>query len=276
MKVPHPLRRDDTIVPAICYDTCNNAYFEAQSMGKKPELCDPRSAFRNYYDACQACVAANAADVRLVTKGYLDPTFKQFLDYCANIGPTDTVPVNSASLASQWKTASTQTQRSMITLPADYFTYFVDTISLTTTFPDGYITAVPITRTYSYPDPKYFNFTTPATTSGALAPTPTVPAEATASPSNAWIAGPVIGAVVAISVLIFAGYFFFHIRPKRSAAAAPVDQGGEEKGPLEKAQLHSDSISRPPQEMDGGMNSQPTMVANEGPAVELPAESLRR
>jgi len=93
-------KRDETIVPAVCYDICNNAYLEAQSIGKTPALCDARSAFRNYYDGCQACIGANAPDVKLVTKSYLDPKFAQFVDYCS-----------SSPAQSQVTTTAAQTQQ---------------------------------------------------------------------------------------------------------------------------------------------------------------------
>jgi len=101
-------KRDDTIVPAVCYDICNNAYLEAQSVGKTPALCDARSAFRNYYDGCQACIGANAADVKLVTKSYLDPKFEQFLSYCAS-SPAQSQVTTTAPQTQQTGTATVTT-----------------------------------------------------------------------------------------------------------------------------------------------------------------------
>ncbi|KAL1865434.1 hypothetical protein VTK73DRAFT_5248 [Phialemonium thermophilum] len=75
-------KRDATVCPAICYDTCNNCYLEAQNVGKTPALCAPKAPFREYYDACQDCIARNSPDVKVTTRVYLEPKFSQFLKYC--------------------------------------------------------------------------------------------------------------------------------------------------------------------------------------------------
>lgn len=265
----------------------DNAYLEAQSVGKSGELCYWDSAFGNYYQNCKACILAIAPNAEEVTRSYLDPQFKQFLDFCTTNTPITILPslstvVDSASLASKWssiaKAASTE---GYYILPIDYFTLSVETTFLATTLSDGRVTTMPRTRTYTNLNTKAWNLTNPATTttlaSTSGTATPTSPTEAEVA-GGAWIAGPVVGAVVAVSSLALVGYFVFRIRRSRRAAPMPLeDEGGQEGDPLGKAQLHSDSIPRlPPAEMDGGVkNAYSEMVANEAPAVELPAESLR-
>ncbi|KAJ2986608.1 hypothetical protein NUW58_g4945 [Xylaria curta] len=79
--------------PAECYDTCNNANIEAQSVGKNPALCSPDSAFMSYYKACRTCVEANVSEGQ--TTDHLEPQFAQWVDYCEASSP---IPAGSTSL----------------------------------------------------------------------------------------------------------------------------------------------------------------------------------
>jgi len=81
-EVLHLLKRDETIVPAVCFATCNNAYLEAQSVGKDPELCTAGSAFRVSYEACQSCVIANGDVEKASLQVYVEPKFAPFIDFC--------------------------------------------------------------------------------------------------------------------------------------------------------------------------------------------------
>ncbi|KAK0707125.1 hypothetical protein B0T26DRAFT_756512 [Lasiosphaeria miniovina] len=68
----------EDIVPAVCYDMCNNAYIKAQTIGKKPELCLPDSGFELYYTACEQCITENA---NLSTTDFNNASsLKQFVD----------------------------------------------------------------------------------------------------------------------------------------------------------------------------------------------------
>ncbi|KAI0100831.1 hypothetical protein GGR51DRAFT_339557 [Nemania sp. FL0031] len=80
------------VAPAICYDTCNAASLEAQSVGKSQALCQRDSAFYGYYDGCQQCIAANTDDVQLTTRDYLTPAFSQWIGFCDANYP---IPVSS-------------------------------------------------------------------------------------------------------------------------------------------------------------------------------------
>jgi len=75
-------KRDDSIVPAVCYDSCNNCYLEAQSVGKTQALCNRDSPFELYYQACNSCITHNQPESKLSTKRYLVEKFGQFLHYC--------------------------------------------------------------------------------------------------------------------------------------------------------------------------------------------------
>ncbi|EMR67851.1 putative glycoprotein x protein [Eutypa lata UCREL1] len=67
-------KRDDTI-PSQCFDTCNNAYIEAESVGKSPELCKDGSVFKSDYEDCNACIDANNDSVPIGGRTYPLPQF---------------------------------------------------------------------------------------------------------------------------------------------------------------------------------------------------------
>lgn len=106
---------DNQVIPAACFDTCNNAYLEAQSSGKGPGLCRPESAFMFYYLGCDACVDRNAEQTTgmrgfITGSSYLSGKFSQFLRYCRvsaggdiNVGPapagTSAAPTAESSAA---------------------------------------------------------------------------------------------------------------------------------------------------------------------------------
>jgi hypothetical protein len=82
-------KRDSSIVPAICYATCNDCYIEAQSVGLSPDLCTPGSPFNQDYGACQDCIAANDINAKISLQTSLDPEFQPFISFC-NAVPAQT------------------------------------------------------------------------------------------------------------------------------------------------------------------------------------------
>lgn len=271
-----------------------------------PALCDAESLFRQYYDSCNTCLAFNTSpDVALETqKSYLEPKFSQFINYCVVLGgkaPVTGTTVaqftfvstdfDTASLESKWSSIGrAASSEGYIILPTNLVIVTTETISAPTTLPDGRITTLPVTRVVTLPNLSAWTFTVPTSStpsststpsftstpsSTSLAPSGEAPPSATltvdrpVAASKAWIAGPVVGSIAAIAILGFAGFFFFSIRPRRRAAA--MDLASQWSG--EKAQLHADSILKPPpQEMEGEINMFPELTANEVPAAELAAE----
>ncbi|KAJ9144808.1 hypothetical protein NKR19_g6340 [Coniochaeta hoffmannii] len=75
-------KRDETITPAVCYDTCNDCYLEAQAVGKSPALCAAGSPFNISYTDCNNCINENSGQTKMSTKAYLDPKFAQFINFC--------------------------------------------------------------------------------------------------------------------------------------------------------------------------------------------------
>ncbi|KAH7314231.1 hypothetical protein BKA65DRAFT_118743 [Rhexocercosporidium sp. MPI-PUGE-AT-0058] len=106
LDVMHLLKRDDTIVPAVCFAQCNNCWLEAQSVGLSPELCSAGSAFLSLYESCQSCVAENGDAVKLSLQVYVEPKFAKFVDFCEAQTPiavtlaptTSTTPVTATVL----------------------------------------------------------------------------------------------------------------------------------------------------------------------------------
>ncbi|CCF42880.1 hypothetical protein CH063_12749, partial [Colletotrichum higginsianum] len=89
--------------------------------------------------------------------------------------------------------------------------------------------------------------------------------------SNAWIAGPVIGVLTAI-LLVLAGLWFLRRRRRQGldrSAAGENDDGKEE---FLKAQLHSDCVPRQPAtELEGSYpKTTPEVMTNEIAAQEMP------
>lgn len=91
---PHPRDLSTHLIPASCFETCNNAYLEAQSIGKTARICRPQSAFMTYYLACDACVDRNADQTTgalgfITSSSYLSGKFAQFLRFCRVKGTGD-------------------------------------------------------------------------------------------------------------------------------------------------------------------------------------------
>ncbi|KAK0740490.1 hypothetical protein B0T18DRAFT_210161 [Schizothecium vesticola] len=290
--------RDDVIVPAVCFSTCNNAYLEAQTVGKTPALCGPESTFIEYYKSCSDCISANTSpDLALeAQKAYLEPKFAQFINFCfewsAPASTTGTgirftsvaTDFDTASLESKWSSIGrAASSEGYIVLPTNLVIITTETTSAPTTLPDGRVTSAPVTRVATIPNLSAWKFTVPVSSTTTTTGPPSSPSlppsgEATSATlavdqpeaNKAWIAGPVIGGIAAVAILGFAGFFLFFIRPRRRAAA-----NGGEKDMTEKAQLHADSIPKPPpQEMEGEVNTYPELPANEVPAAELPAGEI--
>jgi hypothetical protein len=90
-------KRDSSIVPAVCYATCNDCYIEAQRVGLSPNLCTPESPFQQDYDACQNCVAANENNVKISLQTSVDPEFAPFINFC-NAAPASEIQSTSITV----------------------------------------------------------------------------------------------------------------------------------------------------------------------------------
>ncbi|KAI0913144.1 hypothetical protein F4823DRAFT_107689 [Ustulina deusta] len=202
---------------SVCYDICDVSFLAAQTIGKDPSICDPDSAFINYYTACLACLQTNPSPDLSAT---LNNNFQSFDGYCQSLG---------------------------IELPAAIVTSVVITISnhpLTIPISTvvGVATYVP-SSTRSTALSSIFNASSAAwsgSSKTSLSPStsPTnSPSEGSDSSSRgpAWVAGPAVGSIAGILLLVILPGFLWYRHRKRLSGF---------HDPYEKPQLHSDCIPR--------------------------------
>ncbi|PVH87932.1 hypothetical protein DL98DRAFT_632164 [Cadophora sp. DSE1049] len=224
--------RDETIVPAVCYATCNNAYLEAESVGLSPELCAVDSGFLQGYEYCQSCVSANSANGSESVQVYVDPKFAKFIDYCNAQEP---IPVIFPANATSTVTTVNATAASLYTSQRSAFSYYASVYSAASLL--GLLNATTIVLVTVTPSVSAFIGTiTTQTSTPKETPTPE-------SSSKAWIAGAVAGPVLLL--LLSAGIWFF-IRKKKLQSQQVTGLNTPEK-----AQLHSDSVVKPTYELEG-------------------------
>lgn len=63
----------------------DDAYIEAQSVGKTPDLCDQDSTFSTLVDQCTDCIK-EATESGNASSDLVPPEFNQFINYCASEG----------------------------------------------------------------------------------------------------------------------------------------------------------------------------------------------
>ncbi|KAF4513285.1 hypothetical protein G6O67_000574 [Ophiocordyceps sinensis] len=69
--------------PSVCFDECNNGWTIGARVGKRDELCNEGSSFRNSYNRCSKCITSNSHATKDVIREYVEPEFKQFIDWCS-------------------------------------------------------------------------------------------------------------------------------------------------------------------------------------------------
>lgn len=119
------VKRDETIVPAVCYASCNNCFIEAQKLGKSPALCVRDSAFNVQLDACRQCIDANEPTVKGSSQIYVEPKFAVFLEFCNPspaqsevAGPDTTTTVENTEVVSPVPQSTTTPESVAITTQA--------------------------------------------------------------------------------------------------------------------------------------------------------------
>ncbi|KAI0096715.1 hypothetical protein GGR51DRAFT_567042 [Nemania sp. FL0031] len=171
------LQLRDPVVPTICYVPCNNAYLEAQAQGKSSGLCASNSTFYSYYTACRDCLETNSNN-DTSTKDYLNQEFGQWISYCES-------------------TAAPLPETEVITIE---------------TSENGHKTVWSFTKTF-----------TPLSRESVAAVTSPLPSASeidTPLPkgtekSLAWIAGPIIGGVAGVVIILLAAWLCMKRRRRR-------------------------------------------------------------
>jgi hypothetical protein len=159
-------RQFQTVVPAACYDWCNNVLLEAQSQGKTPALCKPGSAFETGLLNCLTCIAKHPVDTVETTLGLarIAPQFQQFLDYCDRTAGIQSGTAYITSVPDATTAAvvtSTVVAESTVVVPA---------VSVTTVVPSSAESSVlaPISVNASSPVAGIGASTVPITTTATL------------------------------------------------------------------------------------------------------------
>ncbi|PQE17490.1 glyco X protein [Rutstroemia sp. NJR-2017a WRK4] len=245
----------------------DNAYLDAQKIGRAPELCAADSSFNTDYSNCQACVFINSENAT-VAQVYLTPQFGAFLDYCSSL-PTS----GSASSAIPATSTADISISSLpnITTGTSFSTPF-------TTHGSAYST---ITILHTRPIPLFngsivtYTFTDVMTLEDHPTSSST-PSNRQAKSSSHKVA-LIAGILAPIGSLMLLGFCYFILRRYsrshkfgiwRRTATTPDGDTGQEK-----AQLHSDCLPlalKSPQEMEGLSRSSIAELQAVEPVVELP------
>ncbi|KAH9214953.1 hypothetical protein DL95DRAFT_446140 [Leptodontidium sp. 2 PMI_412] len=230
--------RDDTVVPAVCYATCNNAYVEAEAGGLSPALCAPGSPFSLAYEACSSCVIANSDGSAVSTQVYVQPQFAPFVDFCAAQTP---VPENATA------PAPNATEVAIFSSQLSVLSYIASVASAASSL--GLLNATATATVIITVTPSVTSISGTGTiglagqvTSGGPTQTPLPKETLTPKPaSKTWIAGAIAGPI--LFFLLIDGIWFFVRRRRRGLAPGPYV--------TEKAQLHADSVVKPTYELEG-------------------------
>ncbi|GAP92924.1 putative glycoprotein X [Rosellinia necatrix] len=266
-------------IPAVCYDTCNNANIEAQSIGKSAALCDPGSVFLQYYQACISCIEKESDDEQAVDKDYLDTQFGGYLSYCDQVTTESQPFTRTTALSLQSSTTSLKSHTVIITTSLTVevegvktvvpftktipvFDPIPETKVITTTRPvDGHLSIWIYTTTF---DPLLRDTSaSPPQSSESIAINPTDPIiTASSQRSRAWVAGPVIGGVVGAGALILVAWLFIRAQRSRHRRRLGHELHGE-------AALKSElEVKHPPQELAGEELERPPPTELHGDSVQ--------
>ncbi|KAI8655030.1 hypothetical protein NCS57_01250600 [Fusarium keratoplasticum] len=255
------VRRQST--PLQCY-YCEYAYQYARLAGRTEALCED-NGFYDLYQTCANCIEdeTNSDNARK----YIEPKLGRFVDYCASFTSLTnwaTMGTASATLATAAEDEQSSATEAASTNHADDST--------------------------SRNAPAVTSNNAPSVTGeldGLDLPTSSNASEAKDSSgrNQAWIAGPIVGSVVAVLILAGVGLWWYR-RRKRTPKPPSSPQDIQESVHFDKPQLHSECIPRPSPgqvvttlPVDQGQAhsySYGEMPANEAPAYELSAEGRRR
>ncbi|KAL2074240.1 hypothetical protein VTL71DRAFT_8018 [Oculimacula yallundae] len=231
--------RDETIMPSTCYDPCNLAFIEGQSVGPTEALCKFDSFFRQYLEDCQNCTESNNATNQSL-QDYVTPPFATLISYCAS----------QVAIPQPIQSSTQVPNATAISLEASYQSFIVSVASIYSAASAlGLLNAT--TTVYKTVTPTFSPSTSPGVTQtpgptafpgAAQTPLPTE-ISAPKSSSKAWIAGAAAGPILLL--LLAAGIWLFMRKMKlHGQQAAVVTTPG-------KAQLHSDSVRKPTQRTVG-------------------------
>ncbi|KAK8074778.1 hypothetical protein PG997_009441 [Apiospora hydei] len=258
----------------------------SDDMGKVPALCVPNGPFLTNYTVCVTCgeenahngngnsggggwgpwgswgppPSTNAAADNTTSPGYLNPVFGPYLGYC-NVSDVHVVYTITATSTEGGATSSVTP-----TVVTTDITLAHDFTATAKTNPADTVTPAPGPSPTSTPAPG----ATGATNSGG---------------DRAWIAGPIVGAILGTALVVLSVVFVMYYRRRKKRRTEDDAEGrnnntAPDTGPevdtqenqqssqwkhelaaqqLEKAQLHSDSIAprATPHELEGKGGASP-------------------
>ncbi|KAI8655029.1 hypothetical protein NCS57_01250500 [Fusarium keratoplasticum] len=264
---PSGLLRRDT-APAVCFDDCDGAYKVALSIGKSDKLCASGGSFMGLYQACRSCIEENSEGSSQDINSYLEPKFAQFVAYCEG---------GDADASGGIGDGTTACDECITTALEDYRGSTVMIVLGTKTVPTSSLLDKSVFRYVTVKQTVTYHETGQAS-STATSGTDRNEPDSPPGPDIATIVGPVAPSVVLLIVLIFLGFRWYKKRERIKDQEAQIEPDEEPK--VEKAQLHSDCISRPTYELEGSTPFIPDpippdgaeMAANEVAAHEMPTD----
>ncbi|EXF83389.1 hypothetical protein CFIO01_11319 [Colletotrichum fioriniae PJ7] len=230
------------------------------AVGKQPLICHKDAHFQTEYEDCINCLRVTVEDSAAYISERVEPKFKEYLDYCSS-KPSDW------TYAPSKLTVVTRAHWGPLT---DFYGNLVAGGLQT-------ITATELKST----DSSETGGGGPSSSSTETGKTPGTGDSGPIPGNSAWIAGPVIGVITAIMLLLGALWFLRRRRHRvldkeesmATGIAIGTRGGGYGQGEYEKPQLHSDCIPRRT-ELEGSypnshVNPLSEMTANEVAAQEL-------
>ncbi|KAI1773305.1 hypothetical protein F4818DRAFT_123742 [Hypoxylon cercidicola] len=251
-------------LPASCYDTCNNAYLEAQHTGKTPALCASGSPFQTLTAACRSCSSVDDNDDAL--QSTLLPLFEPYIEYCeaqtassstsaaSTTGTTSTTSSNSngyiavtvplsrmsciltciapleinyvADTATLNGVATTELLTAVISYTPEFATtVFTDTSTLNGE-PRAFVTTQVLTKLPS----DFLDWLTGDTMSGTdVAPKPanTEFMQPMEPQSRSWIAGPIVGGLAGLLIVGIGALLLWRRRQKLAKGKTGFELHGD-------------------------------------------------
>ncbi|KAK1701262.1 hypothetical protein BDP55DRAFT_15304 [Colletotrichum godetiae] len=248
-----------------CFKRFEALYLYIQAVGKQPLICHKDAYFQTEYEACIDCLYDTLDIAKTYIPEEIEPKFKDYRDYCSGR------PSDWTYAPSQLTTVTRAYWGSLTDWYGNVVPGNIQTITATE-FKGTYSTATGSTSTWGVPSE-----TSIGTGTGDTGPIPG---------NSAWIAGPVIGVITAIMLVLGALWFLRRRRQrvvdKEESMANDVSTGGTGRGgygqeEYEKPQLHSDCIPhRIIMELEGSypISPLPMSPASEMTANEVPAQEL--
>ncbi|KAL2670785.1 hypothetical protein Neosp_014587 [[Neocosmospora] mangrovei] len=263
------MREASKIYP--CVDGVASSCWYQTLIGLLVEFADGRrDSFMGSYAHCMQCIADNGADDKI--QNYVVPKFDQFIKYCEG---EDTKPVTAT--VNLEPSATTDCDGCITTALEDYRGSTIMIVLGTKTVPTESLLEKSVFMVSTVRETVTY-YRTGSASATATSETDHNKPDSPSGPNLATIIGPVIPSVVLLIVLTFLGFRWYKKKERIKDQEAQIEPDEEPK--VEKAQLHSDCISRPTYELEGSTPFIPDpissdgaeMAANEVAAHEMPTD----